>query len=264
MKKALFQFLLVVIPYMALYLVLDRINLYERLELREAIQLQKKNLSEKLWNWQGLSEREITDPEIHNTVSKISAKLLGTSNPAVYIHVVDQKDINAYTLPGDHIVLNTGLILNSRSPEELSAVLAHELGHVLGNHVSKNIAKEILIYCLQRLTGEEISNLIFKSALEKGSSLAYQRKLEEEADQIASRLLAGNSIDPLYLGTFLNRNGGKNTVSWLSTHPNPAYRIKLIKSVRDSVEYTTGKILTDTEWTSFRNAVGIAVEQSRY
>jgi beta-barrel assembly-enhancing protease len=253
MKKLAGQFLLLLVPFVVLFGILYRIDFYNRFELRKQIDSHQKNLSAKFWDWQDQSE--ISDSRVREPILKMAGMLLRNQHTEVSIHVVRDDAVNAYALPGNHIVINSGLILKARNSEELSAVIAHELGHVIGHHTSKNLIKDVIIYAVQRATGEEVTNIIFKEVLGKGSSLAYQRRLEEEADKIGTQLLNRQFIDPLFLGLFLKENAVTNGLDWISTHPDPEYRIKLIKTYRGAGPYEKGRILTEVEWRQFKDLV---------
>src|SRR5437016_6445578 len=53
--------------------------------------------------------------------------------------IVDDKDVNAYSLPGGFIYINKGLLDAVRSDDELAGVLAHEIGHDVHHHMVKLI-----------------------------------------------------------------------------------------------------------------------------
>ena len=47
---------------------------------------------------------------------------------------MNQKEINAFALPGGFIYVNRGLIEAAETQDELAGVLAHEIGHVVARH----------------------------------------------------------------------------------------------------------------------------------
>ena len=59
----------------------------------------------------------------------------GLDPKAVTIHLVGDKDMNAFVAGGQHLVLNTGLIVRTKTPNELIGVIAHETGHMAGGHI---------------------------------------------------------------------------------------------------------------------------------
>ena len=99
----------------------------------------------------------VNDPEIVGRVNRIGQEIAEVANRYVldatwgtkqtksfkYIFkVVDDKDVNAYSLPGGYIYVNKGLIDLVRSDDELAGVLAHEVAHAAHHHVMKLIKEE--------------------------------------------------------------------------------------------------------------------------
>ena len=62
---------------------------------------------------------------------------LATSHPDFSFLAVPSPEINAFSLPGGFIGINTGLILAARSESELASVLAHEITHVTQHHMAR-------------------------------------------------------------------------------------------------------------------------------
>ncbi|HYX69159.1 MAG TPA: M48 family metalloprotease, partial [Terriglobales bacterium] len=63
-------------------------------------------------------------------------------------HVIQQKEINAFALPGGPIFINVGTITAASNEAELAGVMAHEMSHVYMQHSAKqmkqNVAPSIL------------------------------------------------------------------------------------------------------------------------
>jgi len=149
--------------------------------------------------------------------------------------VFENEMINAFTVPGGNILISTGLIDFCESPEELAAVMAHEMGHVEERHVISRLIKELGIDILssgdQYVLGE-VTGLL--------SSTSFDRKQEEEADRFAAELLELSSIEPRTLATFFRKLEGESDKDLMkhfeiiSTHPNFSSRI------REALSYTPG------------------------
>jgi predicted Zn-dependent protease len=60
---------------------------------------------------------------------------------SVQVHLVNNDEINAFAMPGGHILIHSGLVQTLESPEELAGVLGHEVAHVQLNHISKKWPK---------------------------------------------------------------------------------------------------------------------------
>jgi predicted Zn-dependent protease len=68
-------------------------------------------------------------------------------------HVVPQKDINAFALPGGKMFINIGTIIAAQSETQLAGVMAHEIAHVYKQHSAKRTEKRTLTSGLAGLTG---------------------------------------------------------------------------------------------------------------
>jgi len=62
----------------------------------------------------------------------------GLDPKKVQIHLVGDKELNAFSTAGLNIYVNTGLILETKTPDQLEGVIAHETGHVAGGHVARS------------------------------------------------------------------------------------------------------------------------------
>ncbi len=161
--------------------------------------------------------------------------------------VFDSDMINAFTVPGGNILISTGLIGFCDSPEELAAVIAHEMGHVEERHVVSRLLKELGIEILtsgdQYVIGE-VSGLL--------TSTSFDRKQEEEADLFAANLLESSSIEPRTLATFFRKleeemdNELMQHFEIISTHPNFRSRIREALSFKPAKDFEAEAI--DLDW----------------
>ena len=62
--------------------------------------------------------------------------------PYYFKVVADKKQVNAFALPGGHIYVYEGLLLEASNEAQLAAVLAHEVGHVVARHAAKQLTKQ--------------------------------------------------------------------------------------------------------------------------
>jgi predicted Zn-dependent protease len=119
------------------------------------------------------------------------------------VHVIDDpRVVNAFSTPGGHVYLYTGLLLAARSEAEVAAALAHEMGHVVARH-------ELRIH----------------SSAE-----------ETVADQLAVRYCAAAGYDPHGVGLLFRRLEVKEHATpgahaWLSMHPVTEGRIEQVNKV---------------------------------
>src|SRR6185369_11391646 len=74
-------------------------------------------------------------------VRQLGQKLVSTI-PQEYswpfeFHVIPQKEINAFALPGGQMFINIGTVSAAKNESELAGVMAHEMSHVYMQHSAK-------------------------------------------------------------------------------------------------------------------------------
>src|SRR5690606_16362584 len=109
---------------------------------------------------------------------------------------IRNSQINAFALPGNHIVFYTGLLEYAENAEEVAGVMAHEIGHLEKNHVMKKLVKEIGLEMLFAMIGGDAGFEILKQTGKTLSSSAFDRANETEADNYAVETLALADVDP--------------------------------------------------------------------
>jgi predicted Zn-dependent protease len=132
----------------------------------------------------------------------------GLDPKAVQIHLVGDKELNAFSAGGLQLFINTGLIIESRTPNELTGVMAHETGHIAGGHIARSGAAGraalgplllgIGLGILAAVAGapDAAASLVYSSGyFAELSVLGYSREQESRADQAAVTYLekAGES-----------------------------------------------------------------------
>lgn len=168
-------------------------------------------------------------------INQFFKKLVIPSNYDVQIVVVKGDVMNAFALPGGHIVVYDKIINGMGSYTELAALLAHEFTHVENRHTVRTI--------LRQLGSKVFLSLIIGDATATGSviidnadhlkTLSYSRRLEKEADDNGARLLAERKIDCAgFVGLFgMLKKATKNVevTEWMSSHPDLNKRIQNIQ-----------------------------------
>ena len=182
------------------------------------------------------------DTTLDSTMHIITSRLLNNLDLSDYDHkfyVADDPTINAFALPGGHIVIFTGLIKFTESPEELAGVLAHELGHVELKHVTKKLLAEIGIALVTSILTNN-DPILVDEAFKMLVSGGFSRKFEREADEYSFGLMEKSSLSPTSIASLFRRmNREKLTynesLELLMSHPHNNARIK------SSLEYKTGE-----------------------
>jgi predicted Zn-dependent protease len=159
----------------------------------------------------------IRDTEIENTIRVYVTPLFeaaGLDPSAVSIHIINDRSLNAFVAGGQRIFIHTGLLMKTKTPGEVIGVLAHEIGHITGAHLSKkhknlenansqSIIALVLGGAAALVTGSAdplIAGVLAKQTIGRRSFLAYNRSMEQSADQAALSLLeaTGQSAQGLY------------------------------------------------------------------
>lgn len=159
--------------------------------------------------------------------------------------LVDDKEINAFAVPGGYIFINKGLYdLISYDEAMLAAVLAHEVGHVTERHF-KNMYEDAMkaqlgILAIGIIIGGEKGARAMEvlSAAGNLAFLKYSRDDEEHADALGVKLPFRAGYDPYgmsrALQLFVEIEGilGKlELFDLLRTHPNPGDRMKRVRKL---------------------------------
>lgn len=163
------------------------------------------------------------------------------------VAVFDDPSPNAFALPGGKIGVHTGMLRVARTPDQLAAVIGHEIGHVLADHSNERLTQELAVQgglMLVDLLAEEpgtFQHEALRKALglgaEYGVLLPYSRTHESEADRIGRDLMAKAGFDPrasLELWQAMSRLGGEQPLAFLSTHPSHGSRIEDLSQGMDA------------------------------
>ncbi len=144
---------------------------------------------------------------------------------------------NAFALPGGKVGVYTGIFKAARDQDQLAAVIAHEIGHVISNHHNERITRAqtaqgglMAAQVLAALAGID-PNAVGQlgGAVAQGVFLLpNNRQQETEADVVGQQLMARAGFDPrkaVDLWQNMIAAGGSRPPQWLSTHPDPQARI---------------------------------------
>lgn len=160
-------------------------------------------------------------------------------------HLVDDKQVNAWCMPGGKIVVYTGLLPYTQNEAALAIVMGHEITHALAKHGNERMSQATL----QQLGGVAVSvavanktpeaqNLLL-NAYGAGSSvfgiLPFSRKHELEADHYGLIYAALAGYNPQEAIPFWQRmakaSSGQKPPEFLSTHPADETRIEKIREL---------------------------------
>ncbi len=188
----------------------------------------------------------IDDPIINEYIqhlgSKIAAGAASTTTRFTFF-VVDADSINAFAMPGGYIGVHAGLLLASKSENEVASVIAHEIAHVTQHHIARSVEQAnqlnlpmtaaVIAAILLGAHDPQVANAAMAAAIGGSQQLQldFTRANEHEADRVGMQLLAASDYDPRGMADFFSRlqqetryyNSG--IPEFLRTHPVTTARI---------------------------------------
>jgi len=203
----------------------------------------------------------IRDAEIEQLLRDYTQPILraaGLAQQNVKVIIINDKSFNAFVMDGQHIFVNAGALMEAKTPNQIIGVLAHEIGHIAGGHLSR-LRQQLAAAQTQSIiamllgmgalvaasrsgnVGGDPSAAILgpQSAIER-SLLAYQRAQEEQADRAAVKLLAatGQSARGMYetfkrladQSLFLSQRADP----YVQSHPMPSERVAALAEIARS------------------------------
>lgn len=169
-------------------------------------------------------------------VNRIGKALLAKNNLPTKINfkVIETDEVNAFANADKDICVYTGLLKFVNNDAELAGVIAHEIGHIVNNHVAK-----------QNVVGTVAATAIYNSNMSAGMKLAansannltmlkMSRTEEYEADITGVDLMTKAGYNPLAMVSVLYKIGGCYK-DFVSTHPSGDKRTMYIY---DYITYT--------------------------
>jgi predicted Zn-dependent protease len=233
----------------------------------------------------------LSDPALLGRVNAIGARLAAVANktviPATYgtenrtpytyrFHVVDDKDVNAFALPGGWLYVNKGLLDYVQSDDELAGVLSHEVIHAAHHHILKlqkeqdklntQLAIGAIAAILARVPATDTGNLVTGLqlvALQKVNG--YSQQAERDADGAGFELTRLAGFNPVGALTFMERlardqrNRPEVDLGIFRTHPPEKQRVAALKGKLDAAAITINRRQTTNQ---LRVSVVFAKNQS--
>lgn len=148
------------------------------------------------------------------------------------VTVLDHKMVNAFALPGGHVVFMRGLIDEAEAPEEVAAVFAHEIGHVVSRDPTRHALRSAgSIGVLGLLFGDFAGGALVLFLTEQLIEAQYSQGAEVAADTFAHDVLAKAEVEPAALGAMFKRLKAKygdadGIQAHFISHPRMAERIE--------------------------------------
>ncbi len=165
------------------------------------------------------------------------------------VHVINSNIPNAFVVAGGHIFVFTGILPIANTSDKLSAVLSHEIAHVVARHHAEGQSLQVGLAVLASAINffinppEFLTNMI----IQLGLDLPHSRMRESEADEIGLYLMSKACFDPhgatQYWQSMLDHRVSaidpskqKGMSDFWSTHPADQARIDNIRLWMDKAE----------------------------
>lgn len=209
-----------------------------------------------------------TETIIRSMVSPVFTAA-GLEPSSVSIILVDDNSLNAFVSGGMNIFIHTGLIIQSKTPEALIGVIAHETGHIQGGHLVRTrdaVNRAQLIGNISALLGvaagigtgrSDVASAMIIGGQGAGARnfFQYSRTQESSADHAAFRLLDATGTTAKGLEQFLGTLKDQDLMAtrfqdpYMMTHPLTNERITAIqehvKNSPNSNSRVSQKIIDD-------------------
>lgn len=200
------------------------------------------------------------DPAGAAALAQMQARLEGRADLPypLTVHVLDHQMVNAFALPGGRIVFFRGLIEAAKHPDEVAAVFAHEIGHVVNRDPARGALRSAgSIGVLGLIFGDFAGGAAVLFMVERLIDATYSREAEASADSFAHGVLAEEGMSPDALASFFERlraehGDSDGLVAHFMAHPSLGNRIA---AARDAASRQTGPIrpsLGEKDWQDLR------------
>ncbi|MEK7249666.1 MAG: M48 family metallopeptidase [Bacteroidota bacterium] len=158
-------------------------------------------------------------------------------------NLVEDKQVNAWCMPGGKVVVYTGILSVTKTEEGLAVVMGHEIAHAVAEHGNERMSQGLLaqlggvaLDVALKDKPEQTRNLwmgAYGLGAQVGVLLPFNRTQESEADELGLTFMAMAGYNPNEAVTFWQRmaanKGGQAPPEFLSTHPSDETRIRQIQ-----------------------------------
>jgi predicted Zn-dependent protease len=197
----------------------------------------------------------IRDAEIEQLMREYTQPILraaGLAQQNIQVTLINDRSFNAFVMDGRRIFVNAGALMDSKVPNEIIGVLAHETGHIAGGHLSKlrqQLATAQTASIIAMLlgigamvaagsnSGNSAAAILGPQETIRRSLLSYQRQQEEQADRGGANFLAatGQSARGM-VDTFKRMSdeilfAARNADPYMQSHPMPAERVRALETI---------------------------------
>lgn len=251
MNKVILQGLSIIAAILFTYIALSKVKWLGSRDSYVFDEINEEKIGDMYWKSFSRTEKISQDTLVLNVADSLLNHILRSNkiSEPVHLHILEGSTVNAFALPGRHLVVYTGLIRECDRQEALSGVMAHELAHLQLKHVMRTLIRELGLQVL--ISGGNTGSV--RAAIKHLSSAGFSRRMEQEADMAGIEYLENARVSPMGMAEFFYKMAytehttSEIAESWLSTHPERKERAsyllkeakKFSKKGRDVVNKTT-------------------------
>ena len=200
-----------------------------------------------------------SSPDGDAALTKMIARLTDTT-PTDYelnVAVMRHEMVNAFAAPGGQVVLVEGLIKQAKSPDEVAAVLGHEIGHVEARDATRGALRAAgSAGLLSMVFGDFAGGTAAVVIAEYTLNSSYTREAEAEADTYARSMLNAANVSTAGMSDFFGslvdlESTMPDLPIYLSSHPDTDDRAQRAAEFAQTQGVTT-PILDELEWAALQ------------
>jgi len=265
MKTVMAKGLITIAIFFGIWYLLMQVDWVKLFKTEKAVATTEEKLGDLFWEIIQRTEKEYEDTFTMHAVDSIVIRICkanGIDRTSIQLHLIEKEEVNAFAMPGRHLVIYTGLIAETKNPEEVAGVIGHEVAHLQQNHVMLKMTREIGFATLVSMTTGGAGSELAKEAIKTLSSTAFDRDMEREADKIAVDYLKEAEIDPCPFADLLYRmSAGDDELSryaaWISTHPDSKERAELVVGYAGDFGDSKKSCLSTSTWSTMKQKLSL-------
>jgi predicted Zn-dependent protease len=155
---------------------------------------------------------------------------------------VPQPTVNALAIPGDTVIIFSGLVTQAKSENELMMVLGHELGHFAHRDHLRSLGRSLIFQVIMAYFLGDLNSL--QSAISTVSTAQFSQHQESQADEFGLSLLQATYNHVAGATDFFERLSNQESdifTAFLASHPNPRNRVAKLKHLIEERHYKIGE-----------------------
>jgi predicted Zn-dependent protease len=204
-----------------------------------------------------LSKSKVSsDPALNDQVRRVGNRIARATGRTDYqweFKVIEDKQVNAFCLPGGKVAVYTGILPVTRDDAGLGAVLGHEVAHAVARHGGERVSQQVLVTTGLAATQAALAGrdpamtksvaALLGAGASVGLLLPWGRSQESEADHLGLVYMAKAGYHPsaardLWVRMAKLGRGQPRPPEFLSTHPAPETRIRQIEAwIPEALQY---------------------------